>query len=100
MREADTHYFTGQIVEEEVQLTSVELCRASGASVEELHAWVGEGVLAPQGEMPTQWRFGGVSLQRARLASRLTHDLGLNAPGVALALDLLEQIERLRAGRR
>jgi len=36
-------------------------------------------------------------LQRARTALRLTHDLELNAPGAALVLDLLDQIDTLRA---
>ncbi|HRP35895.1 MAG TPA: chaperone modulator CbpM, partial [Gammaproteobacteria bacterium] len=31
-----------------------------------------------------------------QVAMRLHHDLDVNLPGVALALDLLEEIERLR----
>ena len=34
----------------------------------------------------------------ARLAWRLTQDLEINPPGVALALDLLDEIAALRAG--
>jgi chaperone modulatory protein CbpM len=35
-------------------------------------------------------------LRRARLAVRLERDLEVNLAGVALALDLLEEIDRLR----
>ena len=64
---------------------------------EQIRVWVGEGVIEPQGETPQQWRFAGQSLRRTRLAGRLTHDLELNPQGVALALDLLDEIEALRA---
>ena len=35
--------------------------------------------------------------RRARVAVRLTRDLELNTPGVALALDLLDEIHELRS---
>jgi chaperone modulatory protein CbpM len=59
--------------------------------------WVFEGVLEPIGETPKDWRFTGQSLRRARLALSLTRDLEVNAPGVALALDLLDEIAQLQA---
>jgi chaperone modulatory protein CbpM len=54
-------------------------------------------VLQPAGQQPQEWRFTGAALRRARLAQRLAQDLEVNMPGVALALDLLDQIERLQA---
>ena len=42
------------------------------------------------------WRFTGVSVKRAIKATKLQRDLDLNLPGVALALDLIDEIERLR----
>lgn len=87
----------GAIVEEEVLLTLVELCQACNAEEEHVRAWVFEGVLEPIGESPQEWRFKGDSLRRARLAWRLSHDLDINPPGVALALDLLDEIATLRA---
>lgn len=87
----------GLVVEEEVLLTLHELCRASQASLEQVHVWVVEGVLEPEGQAPQEWRFSGRSLRRARLALRLTRDLEVNASGVALALDLLDEIAGLQA---
>jgi chaperone modulatory protein CbpM len=58
---------------------------------------VDEGILQPAGRNPEQWRFPGTSLQRARTAMRLQQDLKINLAGVALALDLLDEIESLRA---
>lgn len=86
----------GHVVEEEVYFTKVELCQTCNAEEEQLLSWIQEGVLEPVGETPTQWRFGGNSLRRAKLASRLTRDLELNPPGVALVLDLLDEIDKLK----
>ena len=88
------------VVEEDLHLTLVELSRACRAPEAQIHVWVVEGVLAPLGQQPDEWRFVGASLRRARLAWRLTQDLEVNAPGVALALDLLDEIATLRAGLR
>ena len=87
----------GVVVEEEVRLTLVELCQACCAEDAQVLAWVHEGALEPAGGSPSEWSFGGESLRRARLAQRLSCDLELNPPGVALALDLLDEIAELRA---
>ncbi|MEP7297418.1 MAG: chaperone modulator CbpM [Burkholderiales bacterium] len=94
------HAYTMAVVEDEVQLTLVELCRACRAHEDQVRVWVVEGVLAPIGESPTEWRFTGASLRRARLALTLTRELEVNAPGVALALDLMDEIEALKASLR
>ena len=87
----------GSVVEEDVQLTLRELCQACSAEQELVLVWVVEGVLEPVGESPPDWRFSGDSLRRARLALRLSRDLEINPSGVALALDLLDEIAALRA---
>jgi chaperone modulatory protein CbpM len=97
MSKENTRSAQGAIVEEELHLTLVELCQATHASQEYVVAWVYEGVLEPIGEAPQDWRFTGQSLRRARLAWWLTRDLEMNAPGVAMALDLLDEIAALKA---
>lgn len=85
------------VVEESIQLTLPELCQACSTNEEHVRSWVIEGVLDPVGHSPQDWRFGGDSLRRTRLALRLYRDLQINPPGVALALDLLDEIATLRA---
>jgi chaperone modulatory protein CbpM len=97
MTSSTTVYLQCEIVEESVEFTLTELSRASGASEEQLRAWVAEGAFEPYGEAIQTWRFSGASLRRATRAQRLTRDLELNAAGVALALDLLDEIDSLRA---
>ena len=53
------------------------------------------GILEPLGKQGRHWRFRANSVKRARVAMRLHRDLGVNLAGAALALDLLERIERL-----
>ena len=97
MKESVTTYLEGQIVNEEMEFTLVELCQASGASQDEVTLWVAEGAFTPRGEEPQEWRFSGASLRRVRTARRLAHDLEINPPGIALVLDLLNEIDALRA---
>ena len=88
---------SAQVLDDSVEFTLVELCLASRTAVEQVQLWVAEGVLAPRGAGPEQWRFAAGALRRARLARSLSQDLDINAPGVALALDLLDRIEALEA---
>lgn len=97
MNDTDPTQSRHPIVEEELPLTLAELCQACYASEEHVITWVFEGALEPVGETPQEWRFTGQSLRRARLALSLTRDLEVNAPGVALALDLLDEIAELQA---
>ena len=87
----------GSAVEKEIQFTLVELCRVCSATEEQVAELVFEGVLEPAGQRLEEWRFAGASLRRARLALRLTRDLEINAAGVALVLDMLDEIESLKA---
>jgi chaperone modulatory protein CbpM len=90
-------WLSGEVLEEEVELTLVELCRACRVPAERVLELVDEGVVEPLGRDPGRWRFRGVSVRRVRCALRLERDLGVNLAGAALALDLLEQLEAVRA---
>lgn len=97
MSDKDIPRVSGSIVEEEVVLSLVDLCRACSVPTEFVVELVEEGVLEPAGGELEEWSFSGASLKRVRKALRLHHDLGVNAAGVGLILDLLEEIEQLRA---
>jgi chaperone modulatory protein CbpM len=88
---------TGDVLDEELELTLAELCRACRLSTDEVYELVQEGVVEPRGRTSAHWRFQGTSVRRVHRAVRLHNDLGVNWPGAALALDLLEEIETLRA---
>lgn len=73
-----------------------ELCQVSEAWLIEL---LDEGAIEPLSGSRSEWVFDITCLRRVRRARRLHHDLGVNAPGIALALQLLDELERLRGGR-
>lgn len=87
----------GILIEEHTELTLADLSGACAVEIESIVALVDEGVLEPLGGEPRQWRFSGAQLRRATAALRLQRDLGVNFAGVALALELLDEIDRLRA---
>ena len=96
MTQTHITWIEGSIVENEVHMTMVELAEATRTPEDLIMAWVSEGVLSPAGATPQDWRFSGNSLRRAKTAARLMRDLELNSPGVALALNLLDELDRLR----
>ncbi len=87
----------GVIFEESAVLTVRDLSRL--CSVEERHIveFVEEGVLSVAQIDTAEWHFTGAALRRARIALRLERDLELNLAGVALALQLMEELDRLRS---
>ena len=91
-----TDIMSGIIIEEETRLSLRELCDACAVHVEFITELVDEGVIEPSGIDKSHWYFSGISLQRIRTAKRLQQDLGLNLAGVALALDLIEELQQLR----
>ncbi len=84
------------LVSDAPELTLEDICSACGVSHEEITAYVNEGVVDPHGSQSIHWRFSRLSIVRVRRAKRLEHDLGLNAAGVALAMQLTAEIEALK----
>jgi chaperone modulatory protein CbpM len=69
---------------------------ACGTKVEFIRVLVEEGLIRPIIEEPA-WRFGGEELARVRRIRRLQRDFEANLQSVAVMLDLIDEIERLRA---
>ena len=97
MKNRNLTLLTGDLLEEDVELSITELCNACELTEEQIVELVDQGVIDPLGNKPANWRFQSISLRRVRLTRNLQRDLGVNAPGAALALDLLEELEQLRA---
>lgn len=85
----------GTVIEDD-SLTLGQLCRACGVHADWIISLVEESIIEPEGDNIRLWRFSGASLIRARAALRLQRDLGVNLSGIALILDLLEELESLR----
>lgn len=86
---------SGEIFDDYTMLNVDELSRLCAVERTFIIELVEEGVLEVI-EVAPEWRFSGTALRRARTASRLQRDLQINLPGVALALELLDELEHLR----
>ena len=69
---------------------------ACGIEAEFIRLLVDEGLVQPVALQPA-WRFGGEELARVRRICRLQRDFEANLQSVAVMLDLIDEIERLRA---
>jgi len=97
MTQRNTDIVSGIVLEDATVLTLRELCEACAVHAEFIIELVEEGVLDPAGMERSHWCFPAFSLYRVRTAIRLQRDLGLNLAGVALALELLDEVRELRA---
>lgn len=87
---------TGTVIEDG-SLTLEQLCDACGVHTDWVISLIEESIIEPQGDQIQVWRFSGTSLMRVHSAQRLQRDLGINIAGIALALDLMEELRNLRA---
>ena len=86
-----------EMMDELVRLTLRDLCHDCQVNAEYVIELVEFGVVQPrEGRSPREWVFAGEDLVRVKKAERLRRDLEVNLPGVALSLDLLEEVRELR----
>ncbi|MEQ8858134.1 MAG: chaperone modulator CbpM [Pseudomonadales bacterium] len=92
-----------ELLDEQLRLDLRDMCRICGVHAEFLMDLVEEGIITPQ--LPRRrarapavraWQFDGIAVVRVQRALRLQQDLGVNLPGIALALELLDELEFLR----
>jgi chaperone modulatory protein CbpM len=91
----------GEVIEDETLISLDELCRHCTVETEDVVTLVREGILDPANDAldwgrAGRWRFHISSVRRVRTVVRLQRDLGVNLPGAALALELLDRIAELQ----
>lgn len=75
-----------------------QLCELGGLDLAAIHVFIEYDILQPSGgTQPNEWVFDLAQLQRLKKAQRLQRDLELNLAGVALVLELVEEVDNLRA---
>ena len=84
-------------VETEIELNLDEFCLVCQIAPEFVHELVEYGVIEPQGRSLSMWRFNADHLRRVRTVLHLQQDLEVNLSGAALVIELMDEIEKLRA---
>ncbi len=93
-----------ELLDEQLRLDLRDMCRVCGVHAEFLMELVEEGIITPRpgprrrtrARAAHGWQFDGIAVVRVQRAVRLQQDLGVNLPGIALALELLDELEHLR----
>jgi hypothetical protein len=75
----------------------IELPPADSDKAKEIYQLMERAVRFEPRTRAPQWRFTATTVVRVQKARRLQNDLGVNLPGVALALQLLDRIDALEA---
>ena len=88
---------TGIVLDEEHEITVEEVTQFCAVRHEKIMQLVMEGIIEPRDARSGEWRFSGRALVRAKKAIRLESDLDVNLSAVAIILDLLDEIDALRA---
>jgi chaperone modulatory protein CbpM len=96
MSSPENQALAGAIFEDSAVLTVRDLSRMCAVDERHIVEFVEEGVLNVVEIVGTEWHFTGAALRRTRLALRLERDLELNLAGVALAIELMEELHTLR----
>ena len=86
-----------ELVEHDGICTLREVCISCDVNPDWVVALVEQGAIEAVGGTRHDWRFTTLSVLRVAKAKRLERDLGLNLPGIALALDLLDRLDAVRA---
>lgn len=93
-----SNVLVGTLIDDGEYVTLAQVCRVCRVQEAWIVELVEQGVVEPVASAAQAgWRFDSVALHRLRVATRLQHDLGVNPAGAALAIELMEELERLRA---
>ena len=97
MTEHENSMIEGQVIDDSTEITIVQLCRRCAVEAELIERLVDEGIIEPSRREGDILYFPHSCTRRTRIVLRLRSDLGVNMAGAALALELLDRIERLQS---
>lgn len=97
MTEYENSLLEGHVIDDNTEITIVQLCRRCSVESELVERLVAEGIIEPTRQEGEMLYFPQSCTRRTRVVMRLRSDLGVNMAGAALALELLERIEKLQS---
>jgi chaperone modulatory protein CbpM len=87
---------TAELVDAAALCSIDELSAACNVASDWIAQLVEHGVIEPIGQARSDWKFTSITIVRVAKARRLERDLHLNLPGLAVVLELLDEIDDLR----
>ena len=96
MSKQDYSTLTGSIFDDGTEITIIELCKVCSVDPQLVDELISEGIIEPAGHSEAA-RVPYSAVRRTHTVVHLQRDLGVNIAGAALALELLDKIEHLKA---
>lgn len=87
---------TFDLIDDGTRYDRKQFCAVCRIDPDVLVELVEEGVIYPENRSKGDWVFSYRSVRRFKRAYRLQRDLELNLTGVAVSVDLLDEIDALR----
>jgi len=85
-----------ELVDDSAPYVLQDVCQMFAVHADLVIKMVEVGILSPSGQDPSRWHFSTHACIRLQKAQRMQRDLGVNLAGVAVALDLLDDLEAMR----
>jgi len=85
------------LFEDHAELTLSDVCERCGVKSDAVVTYIREGLIDQPGDDETKWRFTRTHIVHIQKAYRIERELRLNPAGSVLVMELLEQIDELRA---
>ena len=87
---------TGVLVDEDSTVSFVDICQHYDIPEDMLLDMIEHGLVQQASATSKMIQIHKGTLSRIQSARRLQSDLGINVPGAVLALELLDQLEKIR----
>jgi len=95
MRKEDI--FSGVVIADEEAIISVsDICHTYSVTQQQIEEMVELGVIQPIEHQVCEWCFDMCAFKRFQKALRLQHDLEVNLEGIAIILDLIDELEEVK----
>jgi len=92
----DSHAASVEVVTEKLTLSMHEVCQRCGLDSADLQHLLAHGVIEPVPANRDEWLFSADALGLLTRAARMQRDFELDAAGLAMALSLLDELQRSR----
>ena len=79
-----------------IYYTTQAVCVAHELTEDTIAEMVSWGIADPKGARPNKWIFSQNDFERIGCATRFSEELDINIPGAALALELLDELNKVR----
>lgn len=98
MKKQGQELLNAVIVSEDETVSLAELCRGCSLPAEQVIMMMDYGIIEPleANGRSLHWQFSAGCLVRLQTAIRLQRDLDINLSGIAVTLDLLDEVKTLR----